>query len=266
MSSTPQSTARLVAAAATCAALYAIVNIISSPIRTPWGVGEFRPGVVIPAFYALIFGPLPAALGAGIGSFVGDMVSLVPSGGSTPLVALIAGGIGNFVGFLVLGWVYQKIKGWRGFIAGTTSGLFAGNLWAAAGVVFLLHLPPILILGLLLFWFGTMFPFVVFLVPPLLRIMKPYSSKISSSAYPTLVEPNRKVLWAWTIAVSVLVLAGTAVVIGVQTSLIQDLSRGQVFWIEVLLVVSAVSVLIVGAFIPGAKQEQQIPVVSKGSQ
>src|ERR1700758_5061278 len=103
-SSTRYISAKLVAAAASCAALFAIVNILTSPIHTPWGVGEFRPGVVIPAFYALIFGPIPAALGAGIGSFIGDMVSLVATGASNPLLAVVAGGIGNFLGFLVLGW------------------------------------------------------------------------------------------------------------------------------------------------------------------
>ena len=109
-SSTGYSSAKLVAAAATCAALYAIVNVITSPIRAPWGVGEFRPGVVIPAFYALIFGPIPAALGAGVGSFVGDMISLVATGGSNPTLAIVAGAPGNFLGFLIIGWVFQKLE------------------------------------------------------------------------------------------------------------------------------------------------------------
>jgi hypothetical protein len=267
-SSNSPSTAKLIAAAASCAALYAIVNILTSPIRTPWGVGEFRPGVVIPAFYALVFGPVPAAFGAGFGSFIGDMVSLVPGGASSPLLAIFAGGIGNFLGFLLLGWVYEKIKGWRGFIAGTTSGLFVGNLWAAGGVVLLLHLPVILVLGFLLFWFGTMFPFVIFFVPALVRAMRPYSSQISSrNSYPELVEPNKKILWGWTIAVTILVLASTVVIVGFQSSLVQGFttigsSSNSVTWIEILLVISAVSALVVGAFIPGAKQSEKVPVVS----
>jgi len=258
----PGSTARLVASAATCAALYAIVNILTSPIRTPWGVGEFRPGVVIPAFYALVFGPVPAAIGAGVGSFVGDMVSLVATGASNPLLALVAGGIGNFLGFLVLGWVYQKIKGWKGFILGTTSGLFVGNLWAAGGVVFLLGLPPVLTLGFLLFWFGTMFPFVVILVPALLRAMRPYASQLSAnSSYPELVEPQKKVLWTWTVLVSVLVLASLGVFLGFQSSLSSSFS---IEWVEILLIISAISVLVVGAFIPNFSQPKAVPVVSSG--
>ncbi|HZW57192.1 MAG TPA: hypothetical protein VFF30_12955 [Nitrososphaerales archaeon] len=244
------SNARLVAAAASCAALYAIVNIITSPIRAPWGVGEFRPGVVIPAFYAVVFGPIPAGIGAGFGSFIGDMISLVSTGGSNPTLAIVAGAPANFIGFLVLGWVFQKMKNWKGFIVGTTSGLFLGNLWAAAGVVLLLGLPNIFILGYLLFWFGTMFPFVVILVPAIVRLMRPYASKLSSgSQYPIIAEPQKKVLWVWTIIVSLLVLASLGVFLAFQSDLAAS-NFGSPFWIDILLIVSAISVLIVGAFIP----------------
>jgi len=259
----PGSTARFVASAATCAALYAIVNILTSPIRTPWGVGEFRPGVVIPAFYALVFGPVPAAIGAGVGSFIGDMVSLVATGASNPLLAIVAGGIGNFLGFLVLGWVYQKIRGWKGFILGTTSGLFAGNLWAAGGVVFLLGLPKILILGFLLFWFGTMFPFVVILVPALVRLMRPYASQLSTStAYPELVEPQKKILWTWTLTVSLLIIASLGVFLAFQSGLSSSFST---YWVEILLIASAISVLLVGAFIPRGIKKETVSVVPAGN-
>src|SRR5215467_5767946 len=100
MSERKRSRSSLVSSAAICAALYAIVNIATSFIQTPFGLGEFRPGVVIPAFFAITAGPLPAALGAAVGSFVGDMVSLVPAGRSTFIWAVGAGGIGNFLGFL----------------------------------------------------------------------------------------------------------------------------------------------------------------------
>jgi len=259
------SSAKTIAAAATCAALYAIVNILTSPIHTPWGVGEFRPGVVIPAFYALIFGPLPAALGAGVGSVIGDLISLVPGGASTPIVAIVAGGIGNFLGFIVLGYVYQKMKAWRGFMLGTISGLFVGNLWAAAGVVFLLGLPNVLILGLLLFWFATMFPFVIIVDPILLRALRPYARSISSAAsYPELAAPQKKILWTWTIIVSVLVLATLGAFLLFQSGF--TIWTGNVkSWVEILLVISAVSVLLVGAFIPTPKEERQVPVVSSGN-
>ncbi len=265
-----KSRSSLVSTAAICAALYAVVNIATSFIQTPFGVGEFRPGVVIPAFFAVTAGPLPAALGAAIGSFIGDMLSLVPAGKSTFLWAVGGGGIGNFLGFLALGWVYQKMKSWRGFVLGTTTGLFVGNLVAAVGVVFLglLFLPlsalnpfPGMssisavgwVIGLLLFWFGTMFPFVIILVPPLIRIMRPYASQLSvGREYPNLSEPNKKIVWTWSILVAILVLAGLAVALisgltGVKT--VVSAFGGSVNW-EVLFVFSAIAVLVIGAFLP----------------
>ena len=262
--------ARLVASAAICAALYAIVNAATSFITTPFGLGEFRPGVVIPAFFAITAGPLPAALGAGIGSFIGDMVSLVPAGRSTFLWALLAGGTGNFLGFLVLGLVYERLKNWRGFIFGTAAGLFVGNLVAAAGVVLLgmFFLPSSSVnpfpgmagglaggigVGLLLFWFGTMFPFVIILVPPVVRLLRPYASNLSvGRVYPDLSEQNKKLLWTWSILVAVLVLAALAVAIfsgvpGIKAIVTAD--GGALNW-ELLFIISAIAVLIVGALMP----------------
>ena len=262
--------ARLVASAAICAALYAIVNAATSFITTPFGLGEFRPGVVIPAFFAITAGPLPAALGAGIGSFIGDMVSLVPAGRSTFLWALLAGGTGNFLGFLVLGLVYERLKNWRGFIFGTAAGLFVGNLVAAAGVVllgmFFLSSSSVnpfpgmagglaggIGVGLLLFWFGTMFPFVIILVPPVVRLLRPYASNLSvGRVYPDLSEQNKKLLWTWSILVAVLVLAALVVAIfsgvpGIKAIVTAD--GGALNW-ELLFIISAIGVLIVGALMP----------------
>lgn len=251
------------ASAAICAALYAIFDALTSTIRTPWGVGEFRPGIVVPAFFAIVAGPIPAAIGAGVGSFIADMVSLVPSGASTPLLAAVAGAPANFIGILLLGWIYQKSKTWRGFISGTTVGLFIGNLWAAAFVVWLVGLGSSLILGLLLFWFGTMFPFVVILVPAMLRYLRPYAAKLSSGKeYPVITEPDRKLLWVWSILVATLVLAAMAALLVFQTGLVRsspgaDVNfgfaqlklSGATAW-ELLFGISALAVLVVGAFVP----------------
>jgi hypothetical protein len=259
----PFGSSKFVASAAMCAALYAIFDALTSTLRTPWGVGEFRPGIVIPVFFALVAGPLPAALGAGVGSFIADMVSLVPSGASTPALAAVAGAPANFLGILLVGWIYQKFRTWRGFIGGTTVGLFFGNLWAAGFVVWLLGLSSSLILGLLLFWFGTMFPFVVILVPPMLRYLRPYASKLSSRLdYPVIIEPNWKLLWIWSVTIAVLVLAAMGALLVFQAGLVKN-SPGAVLnlgfaqislsgaqaW-ELLFGVSAISVLLVGAFIP----------------
>jgi hypothetical protein len=257
------SNARFVASAAMCAALYAVFDAATSTLRTPWGVGEFRPGIVIPAFFAIVVGPVPAAIGAGVGSFVADMVSLVPTGGSTPLLAAIAGAPANFIGILLLGWIYQRFKSWKGFIGGTTAGLFVGNLWAAAFVVWLAGLSSSLLLGLLLFWFGTMFPFVVILVPAMIRYLRPYASKLSPTRdYPVITEPSRKLLWAWSLAVSVLLLAAMGALLIFQSGLVAGSPgailnlgftrvklSGAMAW-ELLFGISAIAVLVVGAFIP----------------
>lgn len=240
---------KFVATAAICAALYAVFDAATATLRTPWGIGEFRPGIVIPVFFAIVAGPIPAAIGAGVGSFIGDMVSLVPSGSSTPALAAIAGAPANFLGILLVGLIYQKFKTWKGFISGTTVGLFFGNLWAAVFVVWLAGLSRSLILGLLLFWFGTMFPFAVILVPAMVRYLRPYASKLSSeSEYPIITEPNRKLLWAWSITVAVLVLAAMGVLLVFQAGLVKG-SGGPTAW-ELLFGVSAVGILVVGAFIP----------------
>ncbi len=278
----PNSRVKLIASAAVCAALYAIVNAATSFIRTPWGIGEFRPGVVIPAFFAITAGPIPAAIGAGVGSFVGDMVSVVPQGSSTFLWAIAAGAPGNFIGFLALGLVYEKMKKWKGFAFGTTIGLFLGNLVAAAFIVLtgMFFLPSSSInpfpgmagglaggigIGLLLFWFGTMFPFVIILVPPLVRLLRPYASSLSMGReYPDLSEGSRKMIWAWSILVAVLVLAalGVALLSGVPgINAIVSSKGGAGFW-EGIFIVSAISVLIVGAFIPQIappRRTEQVP-------
>jgi hypothetical protein len=212
-------------------------------------------------------GPIPAALGAAVGSFIADMVTLVPSGSSTPLLAAVAGAPGNFLGFLIIGYVFQRIRNWKGFILGTTSGLFVGNLWAAAFVVYLLGLPQSLVLGLLLFWFGTMFPFVVILVPWMVRYLKPYASQLSPGAkYPTITVPSRRVLWTWSILVAALVLAAMGALLAFQTGLVSEspggylgpiFISGPLSW-ELLFGISAAAVLIVGAFIPTSSPKSTI--------
>ncbi|MHB1867474.1 MAG: hypothetical protein ACYCPP_00840 [Nitrososphaerales archaeon] len=194
----------------------------------------------------------------------------MPAGRSTFLWALLAGGTGNFLGFLVLGLVYERLKNWRGFIFGTAAGLFVGNLVAAAGVVLLgmFFLPSSSVnpfpgmagglaggigVGLLLFWFGTMFPFVIILVPPVVRLLRPYASNLSvGRVYPDLSEQNKKLLWTWSILVAVLVLAALAVAIfsgvpGIKAIVTAD--GGALNW-ELLFIISAIAVLIVGALMP----------------
>ena len=56
----PVAKAKQLADMATCAALYAVAIAVTAFVPTPWGVGQFRPAVVIPVIYALLGGPLVA--------------------------------------------------------------------------------------------------------------------------------------------------------------------------------------------------------------
>lgn len=166
------------------AALYATAIGITSPISTPWGVGQFRPGVVFPSIFAIVYGPFVGGLGAAIGTFVGDIVFLVPLNLTTPLLSLVAGVPGNFIGFYLMGWFMRKYRSWNGFVFGSFIALLVGNLVCAIGVVGYLTLTltwPGLsadallgaVFGFTFFWLVTMIPFVVPLVPPLVKALQP---------------------------------------------------------------------------------------------
>jgi Na+/proline symporter len=62
----------MVISTALCAALYAIGAYATAYIQSPWGMGQFRPAVVIPAFFATIFGPWTGGVGAAIGTLICD--------------------------------------------------------------------------------------------------------------------------------------------------------------------------------------------------
>jgi hypothetical protein len=166
------------------AALYAAAIGITSPISTPWGVGQFRPGVVFPSIFAIVYGPLVGGLGAAIGTLVGDTVFLAPLGLTTPLISLVAGVPGNFVGFYLMGWFIRKYRSWNGFVFGSFTALLVGNLVCAVGVVGYLTLTLTwsglsadaligAIFGFTFFWLVTMIPFVVPLVPPMVKALQP---------------------------------------------------------------------------------------------
>jgi len=171
------------------AALYAVAIAVTSPIPTPWGVGHFRPGVVIPAFFTVVFGPLIGGLGAAIGCFLGDF-ALSFFGLTTPILSLVAGVPGNFVGFYVLGWLVAKKCSFSSFIVSNFIALLIGNFIAALGVlVYFIFIVPdwvswsmslqiAVVAGLTLFWVSTMVVFVTPLVPIMVTYIGPTLSKI----------------------------------------------------------------------------------------
>jgi hypothetical protein len=171
------------------AALYAVAKAVTSFIPTPWGVGQFAPGVVIPAFFSVVFGPFIGGIGAAIGCFLGDF-ALSFFGLTTPLLSLVAGVPGNLVGFYVLGWLFSKRRSFSSFILSNFIALLIGNLVAALGVLayFVLIVPnwalwPInlqiaVVVGLTFFWVCTMVVFVTPLVPVMVTYIEPILSNI----------------------------------------------------------------------------------------
>jgi len=170
---------------AMCAALYAVSIVAFSFIATPWGIGHFRPTVVIPAFFAFLGGPWIAAIGAAIGTFLGDVVGLWPMGLSNPLLSLVAGVPANFLGFLLFGYLIKRYNTLQDFVWVTLLALIVGNFIAGMGVAFSLGIliqavgdlsltdRLMIAIGLMLYWVVTMLPFMYVLVPLLIRYLSP---------------------------------------------------------------------------------------------
>lgn len=180
-----RSPAFIVANIAICAALYAVINGLTALIPVPLIIGEFRPGVVIPALYTIAFGARVGALGAAFGSLVGDILFLTPLGKTNPFLALVAGFPANLIGFLIFGLLIRKAKSWSGYTYSSVIALFIGNAIAGAAVV-IAAIPGLTIaqqiaqtLVFTFFWLGTMIPFMLILLPILLRAIE--ASKVSSS-------------------------------------------------------------------------------------
>lgn len=156
------------------AALFAVAKGVTAPIPTPWGsLGELFFASFIPAFFAVTSDALPAALGAGAGSFLGDLLFLVPLGHTTPYFALTVGMPANFIATLLLAVFVKRYRSWPAFVAGTVCFLTLGNLIAGALLVYLAPLPVDLILGFTVYWNMTAIPAILIGVPILVRATRP---------------------------------------------------------------------------------------------
>lgn len=85
-----------------CAALYAVVGRLTDFGVTVGGVA-FWPAAVIPAIFAVLFGPWTGGTGAAIGIFIRDMLFH-----GDPLLSLSAGVTANFAGFFLIGYISRK--------------------------------------------------------------------------------------------------------------------------------------------------------------
>ncbi|HKT22714.1 MAG TPA: hypothetical protein VJR06_08930, partial [Nitrososphaerales archaeon] len=189
------------------AVLFTAAKGITGYIPSPWGVGQLYLASFVPLFFAVVSDTLSVALGAAMGSFIGDMLFLLPVGATNPALALAAGVPANFVATLLFGWTVKRYRSWPSFITATVGFLTLGNLMAAALVAVagpLLFAPlsflttpqaqGLLTLGLTVFWDTTSIPAVIIIVPILIRAVRPISARSTViTDYPTWssFEPRR---------------------------------------------------------------------------
>jgi len=94
--------------------LYAIFPFVCPTI----GGVRFWPVVVIPATFAVLFGPVVGGGGAAIGIFISDMLIH-----GDPLLSLTAGVTSNFVCFGLIGYLSRMNLDWRKAFAGLGVGV-----------------------------------------------------------------------------------------------------------------------------------------------
>lgn len=101
-----------VAATAINAALYAVFGYIFFfiiPITTPGlGLVRFWPVVIIPAVFAVLFGPWVGGIGGAIGIFISDMLIH-----GNPILSLMAGVTSNFALFFLIGYISRRNFNWK---------------------------------------------------------------------------------------------------------------------------------------------------------
>jgi hypothetical protein len=180
----------LVVATAICAGLYAVGSYATAYIPSPFGFGQFRPAVIVPALFGAIFGPFPAGLGAALGTLIADSTKhgyLYPG-------SFLAAVPGNFAGFFIFGYILKKRFTWTRFIWASVISLAVANAIVAFLYMFIFKalyaqaLPFVadaltaVALGLTVYWFVTMLPFVLLVVPPLIRAI--------ANAMPSLVSDD----------------------------------------------------------------------------
>ena len=161
---------------AVCAALYAVGSYATSYIESPWGIGQFRPAIVIPAFFAIVFGPWVGGIGAALGTFIQSIFRY-----GHPWLTLVSGTPANFIAFFSLGYLLHRKFTWARFVASSIAVLIAANFVCAIGVLayfvatgaFPSNLPYMFylgfVVGLTLWWYITMLPFLLILTPVLIK-------------------------------------------------------------------------------------------------
>jgi len=245
-----------IAIMAITAVLYAVAKALTSFIPTPFGVGQLLIGIFVPAFMAVVADTFSVAVGAGLGTFIGDAVFLTPQGSTNPALSLIAGVPANFVAFLLFGWFVKRYKSWPAFVAATVSFVTLGNLIAATSIVLFgasvfTALGPLtraysltsLVLGFTVFWTATMIPAILVAVPILVRAVKPLEGRSPIISY----YPSWSLVSARTQAVTSAFFAVLLLVLGVLYFVVAPSSLAAVFpGLEDFLVVAVASLILLG--------------------
>lgn len=209
-----------VAIIATTAVLFAGAKGLTGYIPSPWGVGQLFIASFVPIFMVSIAETFPVAIGAALGSFLGDMIFLLPAGTTNPALALATGVPANFFATVLFGYVVKKYRSWPSFITATVASLTLGNLMAAgliatvgprlfAPLSFLTSASGMALftLGLTVFWDSTSIPAVLIIVPILLKSISPVVGRSSViSEYPTWSKSGSKQLAPLSLVYAVLFL------------------------------------------------------------
>lgn len=172
------------------AVLFTAAKGITGYIPSPWGVGQLYIAAFVPLFFAVVSDTFSVAVGSAMGSFIGDMLFLLPVGATNPPLALVAGVPANFIAPLLFGWTVKRYRSWPTFVTAAVGTLTLGNLIAAgmvaaAGPYLFAPLASLtspmgkalVTLGLTAFWDTTSIPAVIIIVPLLIRAVRPLSGR-----------------------------------------------------------------------------------------
>jgi len=180
---------RDVALSAVCGALYAVLGLYTYFGITFYGV-RFWPAVAIPGIFSALYGGLVGGIGAAIGIFISDVMTH-----GNAFLSIAVGVPANFLCFYLIGSLAEKFK-LREIISTerrralfiwilvSSSGLALGSMVIGIGLTlwsqqfpmpFQHEVHPIsLDAGLIiaLWTFVSEFPFLWFLVPPVLEVAR----------------------------------------------------------------------------------------------
>jgi uncharacterized membrane protein len=117
-----------------CAASYAVIGRLTDLgiVAPVVGVVAFWPAAVIPAVFAVLFGPWTGGIGAGIGIFMRDMLFH-----GDAFLSLSAGVTSNFVCFFLIGYFSRRKLDWQKIVLGLGMGFLIVGLGTSVSTVFL---------------------------------------------------------------------------------------------------------------------------------